>query len=1108
MAYNGLNYAELKDLLKGRFRGRKEDMKARGIKLNATANQLRAWLVQTDVVAPAPNEYDRLYAQARALGYRGRKPSLENVRAYIAQRRADVAAEQARQARVARIALLRQRLVGDPVNSFNRLVELGHQFTADDVERIFSNGGMRLGLDVRFVNGQNRTYYLSRENRVLLTNYILENGLDWEEGREESDGNAEIVGVAVESMTMKVIERRQMVNIRNRVGGFFPYLNKTDLPLEEYQIYTEDTQGSDNQDDECCLLTTLKKQGVSNDDLIQIANGMVFLGSHFPSSKLPEVAKIIKRRIVVHKYYENEGEFIKSKKPLGTEGDLLEIAIYHNHYFSYKDTPYTLFYIRNKEELDSAFKDDPKRFLMTEEKNGGYRSRNPKPLNSLHLMVHMMKNGMFSDYNVSLFPSNHYTVEPSLHNIEMNQRKYQLKEREKEDALYLVADCEADVNGEHHEIIAFGITPIFTTDYKFVYRQNYSLEEMAEKVSELIAKTAYKHGVERHGKSQNKKVVVFFHNVKYDSHLFQNILFSNGEVCKDNQVYSKTYFVKYGIKVEFRDSFKHFGGSLKKATETFKLGVSKEEAVAYLYHTKSNMIDHRCSVDDYLACLRSEEHDIARRNIVDFEYDEKYDTFNPTKYYLHYLKLDVLVLAEAMKAYQKLIIQITNIDPLDFLTISSIGHHYASVTGCYDGLYEVSNGLREFGQRSVKGGRVYVNPVYKGKELDGRFSNNDGVSLYPSSMDRLSRDYGLPTGEIKKGENQSYEYYEKKTWYIVKIKIHSIGKFQQIPCVSYNTKDSLEYVNTIPKDGVEVFVDKTTLNDYIEFQKIDYTILEGIYWDNGFNKKIGGLMRHLHNERCRWKEENEPLANMIKLLMNSIYGKTGQRSSPTKTEFIALDKGEQYIYDHFGTIICTTKTPFNYKITKRVYDDGHSLNYVASSILSMSKRIMNEIFNIATEFRMPIYYTDTDSIHMNHQDVEPLNRLFKSKYDRTLEGKELGQFHPDFKMKGCKDVYSGKLIALIPKTYIDVLVGIDEKTGKEKREVHMRIKGITKKGHQQQVSNRGGGVEGAIKLFRDLLEGCQVDFVMNPSKFDASFEFTSAGVSSRKEWVRSVKIVS
>jgi hypothetical protein len=89
-----------------------------------------------------------------------------------------------------------------------------------------------------------------------------------------------------------------------------------------------------------------------------------------------------------------------------------------------------------------------------------------------------------------------------------------------------------------------------------------------------------------------------------------------------------------------------------------------------------------------------------------------------------------------------------------------------------------------------------------------------------------------------------------------------------------------------------------------------------------------------------------------------------------------------------------------------------------------------------------------------------------------------------------------------------VLVGIDEKTGKEKREVHMRIKGITKRGHQQQVSNRGGGVEGAIRLFKDLLEGRQVDFVMNPSKFDASFEFTSAGVSSRKEWVRSVKIVS
>ena len=47
-------------------------------------------------------------------------------------------------------------------------------------------------------------------------------------------------------------------------------------------------------------------------------------------------------------------------------------------------------------------------------------------------------------------------------------------------------------------------------------------------------------------------------------------------------------------------------------------------------------------------------------------------------------------------------------------------------------------------------------------------------------------------------------------------------------------------------------------------------------------------------------------------------------------------------------------------------------NYVhcGVEILSMSKRIMNKVFSCAYDINIKIYYQDTDSIHINYDDVD------------------------------------------------------------------------------------------------------------------------------------------
>ena len=66
--------------------------------------------------------------------------------------------------------------------------------------------------------------------------------------------------------------------------------------------------------------------------------------------------------------------------------------------------------------------------------------------------------------------------------------------------------------------------------------------------------------------------------------------------------------------------------------------------------------------------------------------------------------------------------------------------------------------------------------------------------------------------------------------------------------------------------------------------------------------------------------------------------------------------------------------------------------HIACEVLSMSKVIMNEVMCLAEDIDTPnepckIYYTDTDSMHINSSGVNALTTAFYNKYGRELEGK-------------------------------------------------------------------------------------------------------------------------
>jgi hypothetical protein len=380
-------------------------------------------------------------------------------------------------------------------------------------------------------------------------------------------------------------------------------------------------------------------------------------------------------------------------------------------------------------------------------------------------------------------------------------------------------------------------------------------------------------------------------------------------------------------------------------------------------------------------------------------------------------------------------------------------------------------------------------------------------------MKRLSNEYGIPTGEIFKGESSwTINEYNLKPWYIVKIRINKINKFQQIPSVSYKDQnDLLVYTNEVPDGGIITYVNKITIEDYVQYQQIEYEILEGIYWNSSSFNVLGEKIEHLYRLRFIEKmKKNKPKADMLKLVMNSIYGKTCMKMSMESVRYKSHELGLSYFYENFGIIKDYCSNKVNTRIVERDLDDSFSLNYIGDAILSMSKRFMNEVFDIMNDENMPVYYTDTDSIHMNECDKTKLAEIYYQKYNRILLGEGLGQFSDDFVLENdengyevkCKDandesnVKSIKFIGLAPKVYMDVLEGISD--GEIVQNVHIRIKGVNESAINYEIKRRGlNRVEGCLSIFQDFIDGNPVEFILNPTEYDASFEYKNGIVYSR-----------
>lgn len=353
---------------------------------------------------------------------------------------------------------------------------------------------------------------------------------------------------------------------------------------------------------------------------------------------------------------------------------------------------------------------------------------------------------------------------------------------------------------------------------------------------------------------------------------------------------------------------------------------------------------------------------------------------------------------------------------------------------------------------------------------------------------------------IKKKFND--EEIERKTHFFVRVKFLNNGSKSLFPLFKNELKnlqndklkiDNVQWENQTPSK--EIVLDKYMLECIINTHNLktsDYKIIYGVYFPEGYNPKINKVINELKEMRDKYKKEGNPLQNIVKLIMNSAYGKTILGQDPKKSNFIvgSLDKiTEQLIKtNQISSAIIIQSEDINenhenvYKIEKRNMDDHLNRAHIGSSILGYSKLIMSKPKIIAdiiyrycqnippvnkkeiniysfldkylkektekeiNEFKnnMPLKYTDTDSIMGGYEYIYLIMTIYKEIYGIELDGNDFGQFHIDFEMsnKILVNVFGIKALFLNKKEYVIILEGYNPKTQLFEYEEKFAYKGV------------------------------------------------------------------
>ena len=879
------------------------------------------------------------------------------------------------------------------------------------------------------------TYALNDNTRNRLRELVQENLIYEQTTGVDSDG--ELIQQLKDVSEIKFIPFVKTNKNKKDKGAFFKYVNLTDIDFTRYGIFSEVDKS--NYED-TCLIYALRMGGLEEDKIEKLK--LMVKNRIIPKSDFEKLCEVIQSKIILKT--DDDHDHTINRKTYGKKYErTFNIGLLDEHYFIIDKTDITSYALQNYFDL----KDEREFNYIYKIKDGIYRRDSNRVIDSFDAIKILLENKdklidelsyddikevgdtPFYDHINKEIKDLNYDEQFCIRPIKINTKA--VNQESKHNYKNVFFDFETCFRNVEDQRYKNQHIPYLCRTYDGINSNIFYGEDCGLKML----------------KSLRSDTRLIAHNATYDFRFIIEHLYRINELSRGTRLIGAT--AKFGnINIEVKDSYHLITMKLKDFSKSF--GIEKEkEIMPYDVYTEENVNKRFISVDEALKDKDLEKEEDKQQflnNLKKWKLLRDDNTYDIIEYSSIYCEMDCKVLHDGYNIFKTWMLQSTKLNIDYFLTMASIAHTYLITVGCYDGVYELGGTPQRFIQRCIVGGRTMTSENKK-IIVQEKINDFDAVSLYPSAEFRMD---GFLKGKPKVITNLNYEWLKHQDGYFVDIKILNVGIKRKFPLLSYKNDQGVRIFNN-DMIGKIISIDKTALEDLIEFQKVEFEIIRGLYFNDGFNPKIKDIIKLLFEERLRFKKENNKIEMVYKLLMNSSYGKSIMKEVDSESRFFDNeDKFNVFLSRNYNWVKSFVKFGTKTKVeTIKTIDDHQNICHVGCSILSMSKRIMNEVMCLAEDNGVDIYYQDTDSMHLKDKDIKLLSDKFKEKYNRELIGKMMGQFHSDFELKDsndkkCNDVIAVRSIFLGKKSYIDELEGVNDK-GEKVIGYHVRLKGIPSK---------------------------------------------------------------
>lgn len=899
----------------------------------------------------------------------------------------------------------------------------------------------------------------------------------------------------IPSVTVEIRQISKSARSRfTRKGSWAPWKHTLSfLNLSKYQIaHVDDKEPPFHK--EHCFVYALEQSG-SVDETILKEIKMAIYGASLRTVDVKRICQQFHLSVKIRSYTDHSYSYLKYEYG---EGECILIGLYDNHYFIEDKIGISHWVLNNPQEAER----------MGEHPRYGWKFKENHQFDSAviysvgSILQKMKELGLLvplsptdEEFLTNTYYKSYLMSETDLSYAEKFCKPIEKPKTADNDVKIWFADFETTTNDDKH--LPYMLCCCGEDNERFVTEDFHTTIENVDQIwsHKLMQMLNFVHR-----RSGDKEINIYFHNLTYDMAFIIPFLptdqpFDLVEIG-GRMLGFKAFIPQIRTFVYFKDSYALISSPLRDFGKMFNLEIEKE-IFPYDFYTSDNfkkLVDGRFfRLEEYVEYYHDREAltaNLQRTGCIDGELVDVH------KYAVFYCLHDCWVLRDGFKKFREQIREVTELDIVNYLTLPSIAYSFLRKEGVFEGCYNLCGQPLFFMRKCILGGRCMLARNEK-QNVMGNLSDFDAVSLYPSSMARIYTLKGLP--KVIPLEMSLEELFTKDGFFAL-FEISAVPTHLDFPLLAKEDENGIKRYDNLPG---QYYLDDISLRSIMEFHNVSMEhikVIRGYYYDEGKNETIQGVIRHLFDQRNILKQQNNPLEKIYKLLMNSCYGKSIIRPITERVRVVSNEGFESIVLDNATATLSYRNIGNKYvmKLNKNIIS-AESFPSFGIHILAMSKRIMSEVMALAQEKDIQVYYTDTDSIHLNNEDIYSLSQCYKERYGRELIGSDMGQFHTDFPVhKNGNMFHSIHFIGVGKKSYIDKLY---EPVSGEIR-YHIRMKGIPesviKVVAEEEFDNN------PMEIYTRLEQGEDMtfDLLCNRCSFQLNHDFS---YSSRREFKRKVK---